>query len=685
MGKAQLTPDDSGFEPEGFDILASLENGIDTEAASEAAKARRKKRTAPDPDESAATPPPPKKTRAKKEVVEPTPPPPPEPVVFLEDTMPVEVFEKTEVEISEKTEPVGVPVERKLAPMPQTPTREEIEALVAEFVREDAAKTAAQPVVAGNSGETENRSAAEPVIGFSTKENGVVAELETSEDVVAPRVTAMQLPHFQPVSANSAINDDIRQTQAAAHYWIQKGDFAQARLQAEDLTMKFPARPEGWVLLGEIAEQVGDFPAARRHFEQAILVDDDFPGTHLRLARMLDFKFKNEKKAAVQHYRAAAKSDPSDWESTHRAAVICLENLGKHDRARRLFEKTVERNPGHAPSWYELAHLERHLGNSVEAYAAWERAIAIDPILFSEVEAGLFPKKEIAPAVIEQEVETPQKESEKVENQPLAVERQVSPTDKLTVLVTGATSGIGRATAEEFARHGHRVILTGRRGERLDELGREFFENHGAEILTACFDVRDRQSVEQMVENLPENWRDIDLLINNAGLAKGLDPIHEGDFRHWEEMIDTNLKGLLYMTRLVAPGMVGRQRGHIINVGSIAGKEVYPKGAVYNATKFAVDALTRAMRLDLAPHGVKVSSISPGHVEATEFALVRFDGDADRARIYDDFQPLTSRDVAETIYFIATRPAHVAIHDIVLTGAQQASATQVTRSGRMDF
>jgi NADP-dependent 3-hydroxy acid dehydrogenase YdfG len=196
------------------------------------------------------------------------------------------------------------------------------------------------------------------------------------------------------------------------------------------------------------------------------------------------------------------------------------------------------------------------------------------------------------------------------------------------------------------------------------------------------FDVRNPAEVRQAIDSLPEEWQAIDVLVNNAGKAKGLSPIHEGKLEHWEEMIDTNIKGLLYMTRVVAPGMVARESGHIINVGSIAGKEIYPNGNVYCASKAAVDALTTGMRLDLHKFNIRVSQVSPGHVEETEFALVRFDGDAERAQIYKDFQPLKASDVAEVIFFQATRPAHVNIQDVVLYGTQQASATVINRSGR---
>ncbi len=252
------------------------------------------------------------------------------------------------------------------------------------------------------------------------------------------------------------------------------------------------------------------------------------------------------------------------------------------------------------------------------------------------------------------------------------------------VLITGATSGIGKATAIEFARHGYRLIITGRRVELLFDLRNQLETNFGVEVLPLVFDVRDQRAVEGSLTQLPESWRAIDILINNAGLAKGLAPIHEGELQHWETMIDTNIKGLLYVSQIISRGMVERRKGHIVNLSSSAGKEAYPNGNVYCATKFAVEALTKSMRFDLYKFGIRVSQVSPGHVEDTEFALNRFDGDTEKAKIYSDFQPLTATDVAEAIWFIASRPAHVNVQDVYMFSTQQASATVVDRSGRGD-
>jgi NADP-dependent 3-hydroxy acid dehydrogenase YdfG len=242
-------------------------------------------------------------------------------------------------------------------------------------------------------------------------------------------------------------------------------------------------------------------------------------------------------------------------------------------------------------------------------------------------------------------------------------------------LITGATAGIGKATAEKFAANGYDMILTGRRKERLDETGSAIGLRHGVKVKTLSFDVRDREAVMTTLEGLDGRWRNIDVLVNNAGLALGLNPVDEGDPDDWDTMIDTNLKGLLYMSKIVSGFMVQRGKGHIINIGSIAGKEAYPNGNVYVATKHAVDGLTRAMRIDLFKKGIKVSQVAPGAVE-TEFSVVRFKGDRETAeKVYQGYQPLTAEDIADSIYFVASRPPHVTINDLLIMPTAQANAT----------
>ncbi len=246
--------------------------------------------------------------------------------------------------------------------------------------------------------------------------------------------------------------------------------------------------------------------------------------------------------------------------------------------------------------------------------------------------------------------------------------------NKIT-LITGATSGIGRSCAFIFAKNNHDLIITGRRGDRLDEISKELTSKYGINVLPLSFDIRDNEAVKKAIQSLPLEWRNIHILINNAGLAVGLNTIQDGDIDDWERMIDTNVKGLLYMSRAVLPLLVMQNGGHVINIGSIAGKEVYPNGNVYCATKHAVDALSKAMRVDLVKHNIKVTQIAPGAIE-TEFSFVRFKGDEAKAdSIYDGYQPLLPDDVANVIYFTTTLPSHVNINDLVLMPTAQASAT----------
>jgi 3-hydroxy acid dehydrogenase / malonic semialdehyde reductase len=246
------------------------------------------------------------------------------------------------------------------------------------------------------------------------------------------------------------------------------------------------------------------------------------------------------------------------------------------------------------------------------------------------------------------------------------------------VFITGASAGFGKETAIKFSAAGYSVILCARRSEKLEILKMEL-EGKGGSALVLTLDVRNKESVFSAIASLPESWKNIDILVNNAGLASGLAPIDKGDTDDWDKMIDTNVKGLLYLTRAVSPGMIERGGGHIINVGSIAGKEVYPNGNVYCGTKHAVDAITRATRIDLVQYGIRVSGICPGLAE-TEFSIVRFKGDKEKAgMVYKGLKPLSAEDIAETIFWVATRPAHLNILDVVLTPSAQANSTLVIR------
>lgn len=249
----------------------------------------------------------------------------------------------------------------------------------------------------------------------------------------------------------------------------------------------------------------------------------------------------------------------------------------------------------------------------------------------------------------------------------------------MIALITGATSGIGKATAELYAENGWNLILTGRRKDRLAEIKATLESKFKANVKTLVFDVRNNSDVTTAIESLENEWKNIDVLLNNAGLAKGFSDIQDGSLADWETMIDTNVKGLLYVSKAIMPLMIERQKGHIVNIGSIAGKEVYAKGNVYCSTKHAVEGITKALRLDLLPHKIKVSAVCPGAVD-TEFSTVRFDGDKNRAdSVYNGYQPLLARDVAEAIYFVTTRPFHVNINDLLIMPTAQANTSNLLR------
>ncbi|MCD4833731.1 MAG: SDR family NAD(P)-dependent oxidoreductase [Bacteroidales bacterium] len=241
-------------------------------------------------------------------------------------------------------------------------------------------------------------------------------------------------------------------------------------------------------------------------------------------------------------------------------------------------------------------------------------------------------------------------------------------------LITGATSGIGRATTITFSQNNFDVIITGRRKELLEDLEKEIKSKSSGEVYILNFDVRNKNEVDKAIDSLPQDWQNIDVLVNNAGLAVGLNHIQEGLIDDWERMIDTNIKGLLYVTRKVSPRMIEKKHGHIINIGSTAGKETYEKGNVYCGTKHAVDAITKGMRIDMLKHKIKVTAINPGMVE-TEFSLVRFKGDKEKAdTVYKGFTPLYGKDIADAILYVVTRPEHVCINDIIITATSQANS-----------
>ncbi|RNL51000.1 SDR family NAD(P)-dependent oxidoreductase [Pedobacter jejuensis] len=247
-------------------------------------------------------------------------------------------------------------------------------------------------------------------------------------------------------------------------------------------------------------------------------------------------------------------------------------------------------------------------------------------------------------------------------------------------LITGATSGIGEACAHIFAQNGYNLVLVARRTERLAKISHHLEDKYAITIKQVIADVREKESLSEVLEALSSDWKNVDVLINNAGLSQGLDPIDKGNTDDWDTMIDTNVKGLLYVTKIVSNWMISNKAGHIINIGSIAGQEVYPNGNVYCATKHAVDALSKSMRIDLLQHNIKVTAINPGMVE-TEFSVVRFKGDAERAKnVYAGLEPLIADDIADAIWYVVSRPSHVNINDMLIMPTAQATATLINRN-----
>ena len=473
-----------------------------------------------------------------------------------------------------------------------------------------------------------------------------------------------------------------------------------ARAEVDALLDNDPHYPDALFLSGELYVAEGRAEAARDDWERLYDVQPGYPELNQRLGYLLADHYPGEATDAAEYLRLASREEQAGGDVLYRYAELLAGPLGEQDRAVKVLYRAIHRDPDHAAAHYRLAVAQFDRGALQEARKHFLLAAELDhaydtpanrrAFLAGPPSAARSQGTGATPAASEKLLALKQNIAEleamlATQAAPAAAPAPRGPGSGRTVLLTGATSGIGLATARQLAAEGYRLILAARRTERLEQLAEELLDGHGTETHLLTLDVAQRERVGETIAQLPAPWADIDILINNAGKAKGFDPIQEGNLDHWDEMIDVNLRGLLYVTRAVTPGMVARGRGTVINVASTAGKEVYPNGNVYCATKHAVDALTYAMRLDLVRHGIRVGQICPAHVEETEFARVRFDGDTERAKIYEDFQPLRARDVADTICYMIGRPAHVNIMDVVLQGTQQASSTVVDRSGRERF
>jgi NADP-dependent 3-hydroxy acid dehydrogenase YdfG/Flp pilus assembly protein TadD len=498
----------------------------------------------------------------------------------------------------------------------------------------------------------------------SKKGINAVSEVQNMKSSDIPKALGTEGPIEKSdltIAYEALSSDPLNQTlrYQYAEVLIQNNRFQDAIEQLEILIEDDRKNIDAYMMMAYAAEQSGDYLLSLNCLEKVSLLNPEYPGIFYKLGNLVNEHFKSHKRKAHRYYKDAIHHDTQNSDAFYQLAMLDMEQNGDFEVGIDYLQKAVNINPNHAYASFELAKAFYETGNKENAAHFYLKASESNAVFKTKINDDIF-KFEVA------EPEATVNDNGKV------------------VLITGATSGIGRATAEIFAKNGYRLILTGRRFDRLEAVKTVFEEDYKNKIEILNFDVRNVEAVKYAIESLGEEFRNIDILINNAGLASGLAPIHEGDIADWELMIDTNIKGLLYMTRAIAPHMVNRKSGHIINVSSIAGKEVYPNGNVYVASKHAVDALTRAIRADLYKYNIRVSQVAPGMVEETEFALVRFHGDAEKAKIYDDIQPLKANDVADAIYYIASRPENVNIQDVVVMCTQQGSATLYDRSGRKE-
>ena len=514
---------------------------------------------------------------------------------------------------------------------------------------------------------------------------------------------------------NLNIKNDLERVYGLA----KSGNLVAAAAQLEELLAANPESADVHFLAGEIAELQRNFSKSRTHFEKVASLAPFYPKVYHKLSWLCMNHFSAEKKNIKSYFKKALAFDDNNPQLLYAYAEF-LNDSGDSAKAIKYFKKVLKVNPEHPFANYDLAITYHRAGEYSLANRYYLEACENNEELSTPENDAAFTSYSILDVERAGEAINLHSLDEDEKMQPFQSAVDSDPASDLTseneladrlspemeraapmqkrstalnkfkpqngakiVLVTGASAGIGRATAEIFARNGYNLILAARREERLVEMQNYFHSTYSGGCIVLDFDVRDYNSIEMTFRNLDKDWRAVDILINNAGLAIGMDPIHEGNPAHWDTMIDTNIKGLLYMTRVIAPGMVEKRSGHIINLCSTAGKEAYPNGNVYSATKFAVESLTKNMRIDLHKYGIRVGQVSPGAVEETEFSQVRFLGDQEKAaKIYEGFIPLKASDVADIVYFMATSPAHVNIQDVLVMGTQQASATIIDRSGR---
>ncbi len=538
--------------------------------------------------------------------------------------------------------------------------------------------------------------------------NTLVHSGKVEEGIALLKETLAEVPDFGSV-----------RYQYAAFLAKYHNNFKEASNQLALLLEQEPNNLSAKFFLGELAEVERDYLTAKNYYEKVHHDNPEFPNVSYKLGMLLVNYLKDNPDAAAGYLKEAYQTDRGNINALYQFGLIKNESLNQEVEAIAAFEEVLEKAPEHPFANYDLAVIYHKMGEREKALQFYEKSAEVNPELKTAVNDQAF-------AIASEEVEAKEKQNIKLVQVAEGAEKEESytisnlvanvhpiqevnksakvhqpilktpsnneirtienkkavkiskPQTKIA-LITGATSGIGKATAAKFAAEGYQLILTGRRFSRLFQIKDQFEKEFDAKVRLLPFDIKSSAAVQEALAELEEEWQMIDILVNNAGLAKGETAIHEGELSNWEEMIDTNLKGLLYVTREIAPYMVKRRKGQIINVCSLAGKEVYPNNAVYCATKHAVDALSKAMRLDLHKYNIRVSQVSPGYVEDTEFSSVKT-GDIEQQ--ITDFIPVNAQDVSEVIYFMTTQPNHVTLQEVVMTGTQQANANIIDRSGR---
>ena len=549
----------------------------------------------------------------------------------------------------------------------------------------------------------------------------ILVELgKTAAGILLLKETLVDAPEFVSV-----------RYQYAAFLAKYQNDFKAASNQLGILLEQEPNNLSAKFFLGELAEAERDYLTAKSYYEKVHNENPDFPNLSYKLGILLVNHLKETPEVAADYLGHAFQNNPNNINALYQLGILQSEELDQEAEAIDSLKKVLEEAPEHPFANYDLAIIYHNQGDRALALQYYEKAAMVNPELktlvndqafaiareeMEDPRANVFVEEEngfsdallvaddleleatvttealranniISPpnSLLEKEAAfefpfTAPVNTEEEETVQAVVEHEMILPKRTTTkiaLITGATSGIGRATATKLAEEGYQLILTGRRFSRLFQLKDQFEKAYNSKVRLLPFDIKDSMEVQTALAELEEEWQSVDILINNAGLAKGETAIHEGEFEHWDNMIDTNVKGLLYVTREVAPYMVKKRKGQIINVCSLAGKEVYPNNAVYCATKHAVDALTKAMRIDLHKYNIRVSQVSPGFVEDTEFAAVKHEY-SERDSL--GFKPVSAQDVADVIYFMLSQPPHVNLQEIIMTGTQQATANIIAKN-----